>query len=151
MVERYWKGESAPFGTTWQVGEQAYTPYTDGDALRYMYRPTLDGSSRDNYPSRFIGTGDNGGVHTNSGIQNNAFWLLSTGQCHRINGCMASRIGADAAKTIYYFALRDYIVATDGFKQARYATQYVAGVLYGFSSSQYFATVQSWDLVGVPK
>jgi len=151
MVERYWKGESAPFGTTWQVGEQAYTPYTDGDALRYMYRPTLDGSSRDNYPSRFIGTGDNGGVHTNSGIQNNAFWLLSTGQCHRINGCMASGIGADAAKTIYYLALRDYIVPTDGLKQARYATQYVAGVLFGFSSSQYFATVQSWDLVGVPK
>jgi Zn-dependent metalloprotease len=152
MVERYWKGESSAFGTTWQIMEQAYTPYISGDALRYMYRPTLDGMSKDYYPSRLTNPNfDNGGVHFNSGIQNNAFWLLSTGQCHRFNGCMGFGIGADAAKRIFYIALRDYILSNDGFYSARYKTQYVAGILYGFSSNQFVATVRAWDLVGVPK
>jgi thermolysin len=151
MVERYWKGESSAFGTTWQIGEQFFTPNKSGDALRYMYRPTLDGYSRDYYPFRLTGTSDNGGVHGNSGIQNNAFWLLSTGQCHRFNGCMGFGIGADAAKTIFYIALRDYILPNSGFYWARYTTQYAAGQLYGYSSNQYIATVRAWDLVGAPK
>ena len=173
MTERYWRGDrfiSCPADSrvgagvtcslTGQIGEEIYTPTTPGDALRYMYAPTLDGSSKDYYPSRYTGTADNGGVHTNSGIQNNAFWLLAYGGCHRVkslnvNRCMnaspsVNGIGADAAKKIFYLALRDYLIPTDGFYWARQGTQYEAGTLYGFTSPQYYATKRAWDLVGAP-
>ena len=94
---------------------------------------------------------DNGGVHSNSGIQNNAFYLLATGDCHSFSGCMPYGIGADAATTIFYRALRDYLGPTDGFVAARRGTQYYAGVIYGVGSAQYNATVAAWDLVGVPR
>jgi bacillolysin len=165
MAERYWKGERSTAvgcpvnvpdcGLTWKIGEEAYTPSTAGDALRYMYRPTLDGASRDHYSQRYTGTADNGGVHWNSGIQNNAFYLLAKGGCHRFSGCMnvapsVNGIGADAAKTIFYLALRDYLISNDNFYWARRGTQYEAGALYGFGSVQYYTTKRAWDLVGAP-
>ena len=151
MVERYWKGEPGGiFGTTWQVGEGCFTPATGGDALRYMYRPTFDGSSRDYYPARYIGTGDNGGVHINSGIQNNAFWLLATGGSHRLTGPMSGGIGADAATKIFYKYLTTYALPTDDLHYVRAYTQYAAGVLYGFGSYNYNRTVEAWSKVGVP-
>jgi Zn-dependent metalloprotease len=165
MTERYWKGERyiwCPAGVftacslTGQIGEEAYTPGVGGDALRYMYAPTLDGASRDHYALRYTGPADNGGVHWNSGIQNHAFWLLAYGGCHRFAGCMGvapsvNGIGADAAKNIFYRALKDYMLPNDNFYWARYGTQYFAGALYGWTSPQYYATVRAWDLVGAPR
>jgi len=61
----------------WLIGEDVFTPIVAGDALRYMCDPAADfrpGSgiepSRDYYPDRYQGDGDNGGVHSNSGIVN---------------------------------------------------------------------------------
>jgi Zn-dependent metalloprotease len=148
MAERYWKGESS---NTWKLAEQAFTPAIGGDAMRYMDRPTLDGQSRDHYSQRYIGTWDNGGVHINSGIQNNAFYLLAKGGCHRFAGCMAGAIGANAATQIYWRALRDYIISTDNFSWARQCTLWAAADLYGKYSFNWYRTRQAWDLVGVPK
>ncbi|MFL6291331.1 MAG: M4 family metallopeptidase [Thermoanaerobaculia bacterium] len=75
-TEAYFRGLSS---NTWKVGEDIYTPGTPGDALRYMNNPTLDGASRDYYPSRYTGSADNGGVHWNSGIANLAFYLIVQG------------------------------------------------------------------------
>jgi len=74
LVEK-WKGQSDDptnnhkNDSVWKVGEDIYTPYTAGDALRYMYDPAKDGDY-DYYPDRYKGTADNGGVHSNSGIAN---------------------------------------------------------------------------------
>ena len=43
MVELYARGGS-PTSDTWKIGEQAYTPGTSGDALRYMDNPHLAGN-----------------------------------------------------------------------------------------------------------
>ena len=151
MTERYWQGEPGGiFGTTWQVGEKCFTPGTGGDALRYMYRPTFDGVSRDYYPARYVGTGDNGGVHFNSGIQNNAFWLLATGGSHRVTGAMSGGIGADKATRIFYKYLTAYALPNDNFHFVRVYTIYAAGVLYGFGSNEYNRTIEAWNKVGVP-
>jgi Zn-dependent metalloprotease len=48
------------------IGEQVYTPSTAGDALRYMDDPKK-AQHCDYYPDRYVGTADNGGVHSNSG------------------------------------------------------------------------------------
>jgi thermolysin len=116
-----------------------------------MNRPTLDGQSRDHYSQRYIGTGDNGGVHINSGIQNNAFYLLAKGGCHRWAGCMSGSIGADAATQIYWRALRDKILPNDNFSWARQCTLWAAADLYGKYSYTWYRVQQSWNLVGVPK
>lgn len=76
-VEQYVTGS-----TDWKIGEDVFTPATPGDALRYMYNPTIDGYSADYYPERLYpgacipsGGNDNCGVHGNSGIANLAFYL----------------------------------------------------------------------------
>ncbi|HEX9756401.1 MAG TPA: M4 family metallopeptidase [Nitrospiria bacterium] len=147
MAERYWKGESS---NTWKIGEGARTPLIAGDALRYMDRPTNDGVSRDHYSQRYTGSADNGGVHWNSGIQNNAFYLLATGGCHRFAGCMSGSIGANAATQIFWRALRYYIIPTDNFFWARRTTQWAAADLYGFGSTTYNRVVEAWNRVGAP-
>ncbi len=63
----------------WFIGEDASTPGTPGDALRYMCDPMNDNASRDFYPDRYRGEGDGGGVHINSGIANlGEFMLLNS-------------------------------------------------------------------------
>ena len=39
----------------------------------------------DHYSIRFTGTGDNGGVHINSGIPNHAFYLAVDGGTNRVS------------------------------------------------------------------
>src|SRR5262249_1370417 len=82
LVERRTRGES---GNTWKIGEDAYTPGTAGDALRYMNN-THRGGQPDHYSERYTGSADNGGVHTNSGIGNFAFYCLAKGCTHHLGG-----------------------------------------------------------------
>ena len=144
MVERYTKGESA---NTWKIGEDAYTPYTAGDALRYMDNPTRGGQP-DNYADRYLGSADNGGVHTNSGIANYAFYLLAKGGTTRRGGTMTG-IGADKAARIWYRALTSYMTSGTNFAGARTATLNAANAIYGSNSAEAIAVSQSWCLVGV--
>jgi vibriolysin len=69
------KATGATGDAIWKMGEDIYTPGTPGDALRYMYMPTL-GKDYDYYPERYTGSSDSGGVHWNSGIANLAFYPL---------------------------------------------------------------------------
>src|SRR5688572_9559178 len=69
MTERYWYGQSGPTGDTWKIGEGAYTPGIAGDAMRYMYLPSLDGSSRNHYSQRYVGTADNRSEEHTSELQ----------------------------------------------------------------------------------
>lgn len=144
MTERYWYGESA---NTWKIGEGSYTPGVAGDALRYMNTPWAGGQPW-NYPGRYIGSGDNGGVHTNSGIANYAFYILAKGGCGYT--CVGA-IGAEAATQIFYRALRYYMIPTDGFYWARYCTLWAAGDLYGYGSYQYNQVWNAWNAVGAPQ
>src|SRR5207248_565890 len=98
---------------TWKVGEVIWTPNTPGDALRYMNNPTQDGSSADYYPERYTGTSDNGGVHSNSGIANLAFYLLSQGGTHPRSKTTVQVPGIGIAKAaqIFYRANTHYLTA----------------------------------------
>jgi Zn-dependent metalloprotease len=152
MVERYTKGQSS---NTWKIGEDAYTPSTSGDALRYMDNPhnarnagyTAD-DDPDHYIELYTGTGDNGGVHINSGIANKAFYMLAVGGTHHRGGSMTG-IGADAAAKIWYRALTSYMTSSTNFKGARTATLNAAAALYGSGSTNYNAVAQAWTICGV--
>ena len=152
MLERYVKGESA---NTWLLAEQAYTPGTPGDALRYMDNPHLASNKGftadddpDHYSERYTGASDNGGVHINSGISNKVFYLLANGGSHHLGGSMTG-IGADAAAQIWYTALSSYMTSGTNFAGARLATKLAAGGLYGVGSTQHQAVEKAWCLVGV--
>ena len=77
-----WRLHDEQAAAVWQLGEDVFTPSTAGDALRYLDDPAADGGSYDYYPERYRGAGDYGGVHSNSGIANLAFYLVAAGGSH---------------------------------------------------------------------
>lgn len=152
MTERYARGETS---NTWLIGEQAYTPNTAGDALRYMSDPHRASNSGytanddpDHYTERYTGTADNGGVHVNSGIPNKVFYLLAVGGTHHLSGSMTG-IGSAAAARIWYRALTSYMTSSTNFKGARTATLNAAAALYGSGSANYNAVARAWSLGGI--
>jgi Zn-dependent metalloprotease len=150
-----WKDGSVN-SDTWKVGEDVTTPGTSGDALRYMNDPIADGSSYDYYPTRYTGTGDNGGVHLNSGIANLAFKLMVTGGTHPRGKTTVSVPALSTTATtsmnmgakIWYRALTVYMTSSTNFQGARTATAQAATDLYGATAAA--AVHKAWDAVGVP-
>lgn len=149
-----WK-DGAVTTDTWKVGEDIYTPGVAGDALRSMADPTASGDY-DYYPTRYVGSADYGGVHSNSGIANLAFKLMVTGGTHprgkttvnvtALNGTAMTSI--DMGAKIWYRALTVYMTSSTNFAGARTATANAATDLYGAAAA---ASVHlAWDAVGVP-
>jgi Zn-dependent metalloprotease len=83
---------------------------------------------------------DWGGVHTNSGIPNRAFY----GAAIRIGGYVW-----DKSAKIWYLALRDYLQPNATFADAARATVHVAGELYGEGSREQGAVIAGWKDVGI--
>jgi bacillolysin len=121
----------------WLIGEDVYTPGTAGDALRSMSNPGAYGQPAS--MSQYVNTtSDNGGVHTNSGIPNKAFYNFAT--------AIGSRT---IAGKIWYTASRDYLTSNATFSSARAATLSATAALYGTGSSYYTALQTAWSNVGV--
>jgi thermolysin len=57
------------------------------------------------YTTRYTGTWDNGGVHVNSGIINNLFYLLTVGGTHTVSGIAVTGIGQSAAEQLLFRCL----------------------------------------------
>ncbi len=154
-VEAYTRNAGTPNANTWKVGEDIYTPSTAGDALRYMNDPALGGDS-DYYPTRYTGTADHGGVHTNSGIANLAFYMMVVGGTHprgktSINVTPLSATSStslDMAQRLWYRALTTYWTSTTGFSGARTGTVQAATDLYGAAAAA--SVTAAWDAVGAP-
>ncbi len=155
MVELYARGGTVT-ADTWKIGEQAYTPNTAGDALRYMNNPhaksgggyTAD-DDPDHYAERYTGTADSGGVHINSGIGNHAFYLAAVGGTHHRSGVTVTGIGTTDAAKIWYRSLTVYMTSGTTFSGARTAMLNAATDLFGSTSAQYNTIATTWCAVGV--
>jgi vibriolysin len=121
-----------------------------------MNNPTADGSSKDYYPERYTGTADNGGVHSNSGIANLVYYLMTMGGSHPRSKTSVvvtalsstSSTSLDMAQKIWYRALTVYFTSSTNVQAARTATVQAATDLYGSAAA---ATVTAaWDCVGAP-
>ncbi|MCF6137488.1 M4 family metallopeptidase [Pseudalkalibacillus berkeleyi] len=124
----------------WLLGEDVYTPGTPGDALRSISSPSQYGQPEhmndyQNLPN--TEEGDWGGVHTNSGIPNKAFYNIATD------------IGLDKSGDIYYRALSSYLTSQSDFDDARSALLQAATDLYGSSSPEYQAVDDGFAAVGI--
>lgn len=120
----------------WLMGEDVYTPGTEGDGLRSLKDPERynQPAHMDQYQS---GSQDNGGVHTNSGIPNKAAYLT------------INEIGKDKAEQIYYLALTQYLTQNSEFSDAKTALKEAANKLYGDNSAEADAIDKAWTEVGV--
>ena len=137
----------------WWVGDRSYTPGTSGDALRYMDTPTR-GSQPDHYANRlYPGTctpaesNDYCGVHSNSGIPNDAAYLMAAGGTK--SGVTVAAIGRGDTERIWYRALTTYFTSSTNFAGARTGTIQAATDLFGAASAQVTAVTNAWAAVGV--
>ncbi|NGO76715.1 peptidase M4 [Streptomyces sp. YC504] len=128
----------------------------NGTPLRYMDKPSKDGSSKDAWYSG-IGSID---VHYSSGPANHFFYLLSEGSgAKTVNGVSydsptsdglpVTGIGREKAALIWYKALTTKFGSNTNYAGARTGTLAVAGELYGTSSAEYKAVQDAWAGVNV--
>jgi Zn-dependent metalloprotease len=134
----------------WRIGEDATV---SGNGIRNMANPKTHGD-----PNTYKGTfwhsssSDNGGVHTNSGVQNYWFYLLVRGDTGtNDNGDFFSvdSLGMLKAEQVAYRNLTVYLTSSSQYADARYYAIQSAADLYGDCSHEVEVVTNAWYAVGV--
>lgn len=129
----------------WLIGEDCYTPQQTGDALRSMSSPGDYGQPA--HFTRYVQRPDDrnndwGGVHTNSGIINKAFynmWKDTFGSNNSNNLLLAK---------IWYKSLVSYLVSTSNFEDCAIAVTKSARD-YGCNEMQLIGITTAFYDVGI--
>ncbi|MEH1058875.1 M4 family metallopeptidase [Micromonospora sp. CPCC 206171] len=147
LVEFYAANSSDP--GDYLIGEKLRS---SGVPLRYMDKPSKDGSSADCWSSG-VGRLD---VHHSSGVANHFFYLLAVGSgsssygtSPTCNGSTVAGIGNAKAGAIWYRALTTYMTSRTNYAGARTATLSAARDLYGAGSVEYNTVAAAWSAVSV--
>ncbi|MEU4267121.1 M4 family metallopeptidase [Streptomyces sp. NPDC026092] len=128
----------------------------NGTPLRYMDKPSKDGSSKDAWYSGIGGID----VHYSSGPANHWYYLLSEGSgAKTINGVNydsptsdglpVTGIGRDKASLIWFKALTTKFSSNTNYAGARTGTVAVATELYGAGSPEVLAVEHAWAGINV--
>lgn len=139
-VVKQWSLKQSSSKADWLIGAGIMAPDV-GHALRSLADPgnTELTWSGDDQPSTLDGYVADGGVHTNSGIPNHAFYAT----CMALKGNSWSR-----AAPIWYKAL-SLLTPTATFAEMAEATAQAAMLLYGADRDEERAVRAAWKLVGV--
>jgi len=146
LVKQYARRQSAD-EADWLIGEGLFTANVHGVALRSMKAPGTAYDDpvlgRDPQPSTMDGyvrtSADDGGVHTNSGIPNRAFYLAAVA----LGGYAWEKAGR-----IWYETVRDKrLKPTATFRQFARLTVQNAGHFFGKPERQ--AVAAAWAEVGI--
>jgi Zn-dependent metalloprotease len=142
LVKQYARKETVETAD-WLIGADCVGPKLHS-ALRSLKAPGT-ANAYDKQPADMSGfvdtTEDHGGVHTNSGIPNRAFYLVATA----LGGYAWERAGR-----IWYESLRDpKLRSNSGFGSFANATVRQAGLLYGPDGSEVKAVREAWRSVKV--
>ncbi len=100
----------------------------------------------------YTGSGDNGGVHINSGVQNKWFYILSEGETGTNdlgNTYSVAGLGMEKAAAIAYRNLSVYLSPSSNYFDARLGAIQAARDLYGEGSTEEIAVTNAWYAVGV--
>ncbi|WP_408041502.1 fibronectin type III domain-containing protein [Tenacibaculum amylolyticum] len=161
-VEHFAKGngsDTAPSPEIWLIGDEI-DRRAGVSALRSMSNPNERGQP-DTYgglhwkdpncafPSSF---NDYCGVHTNSGVLNYWFYLLTvggTGTNDKGNSYNVPSIGMTKAAKIAYRLEANYLSENSTFEDARAASIIATTDLYGDKSPEVLAVMNAWYAVGV--
>ena len=149
----------------WIVGEDFSSsglrsmsnPNSKGDPSTYLgdfWVPTGDESSCVPAGTGESGANDYCGVHTNSGVLNKWFYILTAGESATNNApnpdtYNVTGIGMAKAAEIAYFLERDYLTANSTYADARTGSLEVASNLYCPLSTEFIAVTNAWYAVNV--
>lgn len=138
---------ATPTQSNWTIGEDI------GTAFRSMSNPNAK-QQPDTYTGTYwyTGTGDNGGVHTNSGVQNYWYYLMcigGSGTNDKGKAFNVTAVGRTKANAIAYRNLTNYLVSTSNYADARFYALQSASDLYGGCSPEVISTGNAWYAVGV--
>lgn len=139
-----------PNDASWLLGEDIVP---SGTGLRNMMNPNAK-NQPDTYKGTkwATGTADNGGVHTNSGVQNFWYYLLvkgGSGTNDNGDSYNVTAIGLDKAEKIAYRTLTTYLTSSSNYTNARTYSIQAAKDLYGDCSPEIIAVTKAWYAVGV--
>ena len=147
-VQRYSTGS-----LDWLVGEDAIP-----GGVRSLSNPAASGQSAQ--PSIYLGPNwfnvvgctpsrfnDFCGVHTNSGVQNYWFYLLTIGGSQ--NSVNVTGIGFDNAIDITYYNLSTFMQSNSQYADAREGAINAARIIFGPCSFEEIQTTNAWSACGV--
>lgn len=148
LVAQYALGQTTE-QASWLIGAGLFTPQVQGIALRSMRAPGTayddDVLGKDPQPATMAGyvhtTEDSGGVHTNSGIPNHAFFLAAT--------AIGGRAWQGAGAVWWDAVTSPQVTASIDFAGFARVTVSAAGTRFGDGSSEQSAVEDAWRTVGV--
>ena len=129
------------------MGEDVVEP----GGIRSLANPSRFGDP-DHFSLRFLGSEDNGGVHTNSLIPGHAYYLAIEGGINRVSGLTVTGVGSEnreQMEQVFYRAFTMLLAHDADFAAARAATIQSARDLFGAGSAAELAVTQAWTAVGV--
>ena len=140
-------------GNDWMMGKEIAK---NGQPLRWMYKPSLDGSSPNAWSSS-IGNLD---VHYSSGPNNRMFYFLSQGSNSSSTSDYYSSylnkaplamtgIGNDKAYRIWFRAATTKFTSSTNYADARLKTIAAAEELYGVGSAEAKAVKRAYAAINV--
>jgi hypothetical protein len=140
-------------GNDWQMGTEISKT---GTPLRYLYKPSLDGSS----PNAWSSTVKNLDVHYSSGPNNRMYYFLSQGSNATTTSNYYSSyltqtpkamtgIGNDKAYRIWFRALTTKFTASTNYADARAKVLLAAQELYGTASKEAIAVQRAYAAINV--
>src|SRR5688572_22648147 len=142
-------------GTTgtplWRMGDECTT---SGNGIRLMSNPSAFGDPDTYEGTNWVAAGgpDNGGVHTNSGVQNYWYYLLcqgGSGTNDNSDVYSVTAIGMADAADIAFRNLTVYLGSNSQYADARFYAIQSALDLFGGCSPEVEATTDAWYAVGV--
>ena len=158
MVEAYARaggtGTTIPnTGNDWMTGKEIAK---NGQPLRWMYKPSLDGAS----PNAWSSTIKNLDVHLSSGPNNRMFYFLSQGSNSTSSSNYYSQyltqqplamtgIGSDKAFRIWFKANTTKFTASTNYADARTKVLQAANELYGVGSRESIAVQRAYAAINV--
>lgn len=152
-VKKYVQGNDAP----WTIGANVGAELPD---LRSMSFPKTSMGGMNPNPDTYQGEfwvdteseQDHGGVHTNSGVQNKWYYLLTDGDSgtndhgysYQVDG-----IGLEKSQQIAYRTLTEYATEESQYADIRLASLQAAEDLFGEEAPEIAAVDDAWKAVGV--
>ncbi len=148
-IDNYARGTTG--SPLWRMGEECTS---SGNGIRLMSNPNVMGD-----PDTYLGTNwvaaggpDNGGVHSNSGVQNFWYYLMcqgGTGTNDNLDAYTVTAIGMADAADIAFRNLTVYLGANSQYADARFYAIQSAQDLFGGCSPEVETTTNAWYAVGV--
>ena len=162
-IENYAKNgtiANTPPSNVWLLAEEL-----GSSPFRSMSNPLSKGDPDTYLGTNWVATADDGscvpgsgndncGVHTNSGVLNHWFYILTVGKSGTNNAPVpdtynVTGIGMLKAAQIAFFAERDYLTPNATYLDVRNATLQVAASMYCGSSQEVISVTNAWHAVNV--